>query len=218
MLDDLPAGYRPATGGAAESCSPPTHLLSEEEHHFQLRCHMYQARGLIAADTSGLSDPFARVTFLSHSHTTNVVSQTLSPTWNQSLLMRRLLLGGDLQLILQEPPHIIIEVYDEDTLSKSEYLGSTVVVPEVRLTSDPYTPPTLQYSPLHCGSQPGGDLLAAFELLQIPPSGEWTLPPLHEQEGGIYHVPANIRPMLSTYRLEVLFWGLRELKKVQLLT
>lgn len=33
---------------------------------------MYQARGLIAADNTGLSDPFARVTFMSHSQTTNV--------------------------------------------------------------------------------------------------------------------------------------------------
>lgn len=78
-----------------------------------------------------------------------------------------------------------------------------MVVPEVRLTSDPYTPPLLQYSPLHCGSQSGGDLLAAFELLQIGEFGERNLPPLEEQEGGVYTVPANIRPVLSTYRLEV---------------
>lgn len=38
---------------------------------------MYQARGLIAADTSGLSDPFARVTCLSHSQTTNVSAGVL---------------------------------------------------------------------------------------------------------------------------------------------
>lgn len=50
---------------------------------------------------------------------------------------------------------------------KAEYLGATVAVPEVRLSSDPYTPPLLQYSPLHCGSQSGGDLLGAFELLQV---------------------------------------------------
>lgn len=47
-------------------------LSSLEQHSFQLRCHMYQARGLIAADNTGLSDPFARVTFMSHSQTTNV--------------------------------------------------------------------------------------------------------------------------------------------------
>ncbi|XP_034417851.1 fer-1-like protein 6 isoform X2 [Cyclopterus lumpus] len=217
MLDDLPAGLRLATGGADASC-PPSGLLCAEQQTFQLRCHMYQARGLIAADTTGLSDPFARVTCLSHSQTTNVISQTLSPTWNQCLLMDRLVLGGDLQNLQQEPLRILIEVYDEDALGKAEYLGSTVAVPEVRLTSDPYAPPTLQYSPLHCGSQPGGDLLAAFELLQIQESGDGSLPALEKQEGDIYTVPANIRPVLSTYRLEVLFWGLRELKKVQLLS
>ncbi|XP_047457611.1 fer-1-like protein 6 isoform X2 [Mugil cephalus] len=217
MLDDLPAGFSPTTGGADASC-PPAYLHSTEQHHFQLRCHMYQARGLIAADTSGLSDPFARVTFLSHSQTTAIISQTLSPTWNQSLLMSPVVVAGDLQLLQEEPPRVLVEVYDDDALGKAEYLGATVAVPEVRLMSEPYTPPTLQYSPLHCGSQSGGDLLAAFELLQIPESGRPQLPDLEEVEGGLYQVPANIRPILSTYRLEVLFWGLRELKKVQFLS
>lgn len=45
-----------------------------------------------------------------------VISQTLSPTWNQSLLMARLLLTGDLQYIQEEPPRIVIEVYDDDAL------------------------------------------------------------------------------------------------------
>ncbi|XP_041856982.1 fer-1-like protein 6 isoform X2 [Melanotaenia boesemani] len=217
MLDDLPEGFCPATGGADASC-PPAYLLCTDQHQFQLRCHMYQARGLIAADNTGLSDPFARVTFLSHSQTTNIISQTLSPTWNQCLLMKRLLLSGDLQYIQKEPPRVVVEVYDDDALGKAEYLGATVVVPEVRLSFEAYTPPTLQYSPLHCGSQSGGDLLAAFELLQIPKSDQQSLPDLEEQEGGLLTVPTNIRPVLSTYRLEVLFWGLRELKKVQLLS
>ncbi|KAL3969404.1 nuclease HARBI1 [Sarotherodon galilaeus] len=217
MLDNLPAGFTPATRGA-DANSPPTHLHCKEQHQFQLRCHMYQARGLIAADNTGLSDPFARVTFQSHSQTTNVISQTLSPTWNQCLPMSHLLLSGDLQYIQREPPHVLIEVYDDDALGKAEYLGATVAVPEVCLSSDPYTPPTLQYNALHCGSQSGGELLAAFELLQIPNSEQQSLPDLEEQDGGIYTVPAYIRPVLSTYRLEVLFWGLRELKKVQLLS
>lgn len=40
--------------------------------------------------------------------------------------------------------------------------------------------------------------------MQIPDSGEPELPALEEMEGDIYTVPANIRPVLSTYRLEVL--------------
>ncbi|XP_037095940.1 fer-1-like protein 6 isoform X1 [Syngnathus acus] len=217
MLDELPKGFNAVTGGV-DTNSPPTHLTCTEQHQFQLRCHMYQARGLIAADNSGLSDPFARVTYLSHSQTTNVINQTLSPTWNQCLQMSHIVLSGDLQYIQQEPPRLVVEVYDDDALGKAEYLGSTVTLPEVRLFSESYTPPTLQYSPLHFASQSGGELLAAFELVQIAMSGELSLPPLKEQEGGIYEVPENIRPVLSTYRLEVLFWGLRELKKVQLLS
>ncbi|KAM4558422.1 fer-1-like protein 6 isoform 1-T1 [Odontesthes bonariensis] len=217
MLDDLPAGFTLPAGGA-ETGSPPPYLLCTEQHRFQLRCHMYQARGLIAADNTGLSDPFARVTFLSHSQTTSIISQTLSPTWNQCLPMSCLLLSGDLQHLQEEPPRVVIEVYDDDALGKAEYLGATVAVPEIRLSHEAYSPPTLQYSPLHCGSQSGGDLLAAFELLQIPESDLRSLPDLEEQEGGVFTVPANIRPVLSTYRLEVLFWGLRELKKVQLLS
>lgn len=102
MLDNLPPGFSPnkANSSAANppSCllsageaKPPAVLYStlrkrkmkkntpkfvclssSEQHSFQLRCHMYQARGLIAADNSGLSDPFARVTCMSHSQTTNV--------------------------------------------------------------------------------------------------------------------------------------------------
>lgn len=45
-----------------------------------------------------------------------VISQTLSPTWNQSLLMTHLLLSGDLQYIQEEPPRMVIEVYDDDAL------------------------------------------------------------------------------------------------------
>lgn len=45
-----------------------------------------------------------------------IISQTLSPTWNQCLPMSRLLLSGDLQYIQREPPHVLIEVYDDDAL------------------------------------------------------------------------------------------------------
>ncbi|KAJ3592748.1 hypothetical protein NHX12_007875 [Muraenolepis orangiensis] len=118
LLDNLPAGFTPST----EGIEPPTHLLPTVQHEFQLRCHMYQARGLIAADTSGLSDPFARC-----------------------VVMDRLLLSGDLEHIQQEPPRVVIEVYDDDALS--EYLGSTIAIAEVSLQGErPYSAPQLQYS------------------------------------------------------------------------
>uniref|UniRef100_A0AAZ3RIK2 C2 domain-containing protein n=1 Tax=Oncorhynchus tshawytscha TaxID=74940 RepID=A0AAZ3RIK2_ONCTS len=216
VLDNLPGGFEPK--GGTDIGNNNLFLFPPDEHKFQMRAHMYQARGLIAADSTGLSDPFARVTFLTHSHTTAIINQTLTPTWNQMLLMTRVTLHGDLAHLEQEPPCIVIEVYDDDALGKAEYLGSTVAVPVVRVSEQPYSPPQLQYSPLFSGFQSGGELLGAFELIQIPESGEEYLPALDEPDGQIYPVPGNIRPVLSRYRLEVLFWGLRELKKVQLLS
>lgn len=58
----------------------PFRYLSTDRHIFQLRAHMYQARGLIAADSNGLSDPFAKVTFLSHCQTTKVTGEARLPS------------------------------------------------------------------------------------------------------------------------------------------
>ncbi|XP_076119323.1 fer-1-like protein 6 [Alosa pseudoharengus] len=220
MMDNLPSGFEALQAVQSEerTGAPPAFLLYRDQHLFQLRAHMYQARGLIGADASGLSDPFARVSFINNSQNTTIVNQTLTPTWNQMLLVNGVTLHGDLNELAKEPPSLVIEVYDDDALGKAEYLGSAVAVPVVRLSQESYQPPLLQYSPLYCGSLAGGDLLAAFELIQVPESGEDTLPDVDEPDGLVYPVPAYIRPVLSRYRLEVLFWGLRELKKVQLLS
>ncbi|XP_051565654.1 fer-1-like protein 6 [Myxocyprinus asiaticus] len=218
VLENLPSGFElERVSSEDRSGPPPENLLYTEQHMFQLRAHMYQARGLIAADNTGLSDPFAWVSFLSNSQSTGIVKQTLTPTWNQMLLFNNVSLCGGLHEIVQEPPTVVIEVYDDDAVG-TEYLGSTVALPVVRLSEERYSPPQLQYSPLFCGSLSGGDILGAFELIQVSQSGEDTLPDVDEPDGGVYLVPSYIRPVLCMYRIEVLFWGLRELKKVQLLS
>ncbi|XP_055072011.2 fer-1-like protein 6 [Misgurnus anguillicaudatus] len=218
MLENLPSGYElEGVSSEDKSAPPPENILYTEHHRFQMRAHMYQARGLIAADNTGLSDPFARVTFLSNTQNTNIINQTLTPTWNQMLLIKNVSLYGGLRDIVEEPPLVVIEVYDDDAVG-IEYLGSTVAVPIVKPCEELYSPPQLQYSPVYCGGLSGGDILGAFELIQISQSGEHKPPAHDEPDGGIYPVPAYIRPVLCKYRIEVLFWGLRELKKVQLLS
>uniref|UniRef100_G3VT64 Fer-1 like family member 6 n=1 Tax=Sarcophilus harrisii TaxID=9305 RepID=G3VT64_SARHA len=220
ILDNLPIGYEVETPIKVSGINhPPASLTYQAQHIFQLRAHMYQARGLIAADSTGLSDPFAKVTFLSHCQTTKVISQTLSPTWNQMLLFNNIVLYGDQREVAESPPLVVVELYDSDAVGKPEYLGSTVAAPIVKLVDHEYEPPRLSYHPIFCGHLDGGDLLAVFELLQVPSSGPQDLPPIDPPDvAQIYPVPANIRPVLSTYRIEVLFWGVREMKKVQLLS
>lgn len=118
---------------------------------FQLRVHMYQARSLFAADSTGLSDPFARVFFSTQSQVTevkkkkkvsshqwkspvtlqydllhrlilNVVSscqvlaETLCPTWDQLLVFENVELFGEASELRDDPPIIVIEIYDQDTV------------------------------------------------------------------------------------------------------
>ena len=54
---------------ANTQCFPPVKQI------FQLRVHMYQGRSLFAADSTGLSDPFARVFFSTQSQVTEVRGQ-----------------------------------------------------------------------------------------------------------------------------------------------
>ena len=81
---------------------------------FQLRAHMYQARSLIGSDASGLSDPFARVIVGEYCKTTQVIDETLSPTWDELLFFEEILVYGRREDIKANPPIIIIEIYDQD--------------------------------------------------------------------------------------------------------
>lgn len=69
-----PGRVRGGRGGASPSLSLP---FPTEKQVFQLRAHMYQARSLFAADSSGLSDPFARVFFINQSQCTEVRARAL---------------------------------------------------------------------------------------------------------------------------------------------
>ena len=82
---------------------------------FQLRAYIYQARGLIGSDNSGLSDPFARVIFWNRCKQTRVVEATLSPKWDEALIFEKITLYGDANTIAMGAP-IIIEFFDYDTV------------------------------------------------------------------------------------------------------
>ncbi|XP_051908890.1 otoferlin isoform X16 [Hippocampus zosterae] len=203
---------------------PPVSLVYNMKQVFQLRAHMYQARSLFAADSSGLSDPFARVFFSTHSQVTEVLSETLCPTWDQLLVFDNVELFGEAGELRDDPPIIVVEIYDQDTVGKAEFIGRTFAKPAIKMCEEHYGPPRfppqLEYFQIYRGNCTAGELLAAFELLQIGQGGATDLPPLEGptdfERGPIIPVPLGIRPVLSRYRIEVLFWGLRDLKRVNL--
>uniref|UniRef100_A0A8D3CHV0 Otoferlin a n=1 Tax=Scophthalmus maximus TaxID=52904 RepID=A0A8D3CHV0_SCOMX len=189
--------------------------LSPLSQVFQLRAHMYQARSLFAADSSGLSDPFARVFFSTHSQVTEVLSETLCPTWDQLLVFDDVELFGEASELRDDPPIIVVELYDQDTVGKAEFIGRTFAKPTIKMCEEHYGPPRfppqLEYYQIYRGNCTAGELLAAFELLQVQ---DIFNPPTLKFSSLLTIFPHLLNCCVSL--VQVLFWGLRDLKRINL--
>lgn len=165
-----------------------------------------------------------------------MIDETLSPTWDELLIIEEILIYGTADEIKHDPLSIVIEIFDQDKVGKSEFIGRALAKPVVKLRGDNYSkpkfPPSLEWFDISRGNDHAGELLAAFELLEIPHrDDEYQLPalptpkdiPIYKETDPkdivlILPVPKEIRPTLARYRIEVLFWGLRDLKRIHLLT
>lgn len=63
---------------------------------------------------SGSLDPYVRVAFGSVSQTTQPLEKTLCPTWDQTLIFEKLVIHGAVEKVVENPPNIIMEIYDKD--------------------------------------------------------------------------------------------------------
>ncbi|KAH0515665.1 Fer-1-like protein 4 [Microtus ochrogaster] len=209
------------------SAGLPHSLYREDFSYFQLRAHLYQARGVLAADDSGLSDPFARVLISTQCQTTRVLEQTLSPLWDELLVFDQLIVDGRREHLQEEPPLVVINVFDHNKFGPSVFLGRALAAPKVKLIEDPYQRPELQFFPLRKGKQTAGEVIATFELIELDYSGHFEpsvpsdvepqdLSSLVQPISGHLALPAHVHPVLREFRIEVLFWGLRGLGRVHL--
>nr|XP_023482231.1 fer-1-like protein 4 [Equus caballus] len=209
------------------SAGLPHSLYRDDFSYFQLRAHLYQARGVLAADDSGLSDPFARVLISTQCQTTRVLEQTLSPLWDELLVFDQLIVDGRREHLQEEPPLVVVNVFDHNKFGPHVFLGRALAAPRVKLIEDPYQRPELQFFPLRKGPQAAGELIATFELIELDYSGRLepsvpsdvepqNLTPLAEPLSGRLSLPPHVRPVLRDFRVEVLFWGLRGLGRVHL--
>ncbi|KAI4562641.1 hypothetical protein MJT46_011603 [Ovis ammon polii x Ovis aries] len=209
------------------SAGLPHSLYRDDFSYFQLRAHLYQARGVLAADDSGLSDPFARVLISTQCQTTRVLEQTLSPLWNELLVFDQLIVDGRREHLQDEPPLVIVNVFDHNKFGPDVFLGRALAAPRVKLMEDPYQHPELQFFHLRRGPRAAGELIATFELIELDyssglePSVPSDVEPqdltlLAEPFSGRLSLPPHVHPVLREFRVEVLFWGLRGLGRVHL--
>ncbi|KFO13704.1 Fer-1-like 4, partial [Balearica regulorum gibbericeps] len=201
---------------------PPSQLSRDDFSYFQLGAHLYQARGILPAGDNGLSDPFVRVVFSTHCQTTRMLEGTLSPMWNELLLFDQLIIDGKKEELKTETPIIIINLFSHNKFGSPEFLGQAFAVPQVKLVDEQYTKPALQFFDFYKGTKAAGELIATFELIELDYSGylEDVEPKepdyLGDPHAGRFIIPEGIRPVLKEFRIEILFWGLRDLKRVNL--
>ncbi|KFP63125.1 Fer-1-like 4, partial [Cariama cristata] len=226
-LAELPEEFKYLSDSGQEiaqlsAYSPPSRLSRDDFSYFQLRAHLYQARGILPADDNGLSDPFARVVFSTHCQTTRMLEETLSPMWNELLLFDQLIIDGKKEELKTETPIVIINLFSHNKFGSPEFLGQAFAIPQVKLVDEPYTKPALQFFDFYKGTKAAGELIATFELIELDYSGylEDVEPKepnyLGDPHAGRFVIPEGIRPVLKEFRIEILFWGLRDLKRVNL--
>uniref|UniRef100_W5MRC4 C2 domain-containing protein n=1 Tax=Lepisosteus oculatus TaxID=7918 RepID=W5MRC4_LEPOC len=223
----LPAGFNinnEEEESVISGITLPSNLITEVQSFFQMRAHFYQARGLLAADENGLADPFAKVTFSAFSQSTKVIEETLSPTWGETLIFDHILIEGSREDFQSDPPSVCVEIYDQDYFGSPEYLGQCFIVPVVFLEGDEYVQPSLRIFDITRGMRHAGELLAVVEFIELDYSsfGEPKIPehivPQELEYQDKYVIPEGIQPVLEPYRIEVLLWGLRDLKNLNILS
>lgn len=183
---------------------------------YHLRCYIYQARNLMALDKDSFSDPYAHVSFLHRSKTTEIIHSTLNPTWDQTIIFDEIEIYGEPQTVLQNPPKVVIELFDSDQVGKDEFLGRSLCSPLVKLNSEMDITPKLLWYPVMNGDKACGDVLVTAELILRHKDGS-NLPILPSQRApNLYMVPQGIRPVVQLTAIEILAWGLRNMKNYQM--
>ncbi|KAG8509687.1 Fer-1-like protein 5, partial [Galemys pyrenaicus] len=215
-----------------------TPLLSyPEPHYYQLFCYIYQARNLMSTQVQTFQGPFIRVVFLNHSQCTQILRSSAAPTWDQTLIFQHLLLYENPQDTKESPPLVVLELWQRDSWGKESLWGRTMWPPEVWLDVQKRRLPPMRWHPLinELGDEEG-EILASCELIleterqQAQPEGDsdsLSLTPclqnLREEvpllsvpwKNGLYTLPKSIQPTLKKMAIELLVWGLRNMKQVR---
>uniref|UniRef100_A0A8C4E0W6 Myoferlin like n=1 Tax=Dicentrarchus labrax TaxID=13489 RepID=A0A8C4E0W6_DICLA len=166
-----------------------------------------------------IPDPYAHVSFLHVSKTTEVIRATLNPTWDQTLIFEDIEIYGDPQTFARSPPDVVLELYDSDQVGKDEPMGRCTCPPIVNLNPSVVVSPKLLWYPVTKKGRSAGDVLMAAELLLKDKGTEGDLPLVPPRRGEkLYMVPQGIRPVVQLTAIEVLTWGLRNMKTYQLAT
>ncbi|XP_010080357.1 PREDICTED: fer-1-like protein 4, partial [Pterocles gutturalis] len=145
----------------------------------------------------------------------------------QGLRVRRRLSRANVKEKVKETRKVLAKLRFMAKEGSPEFLGQAFAVPQVKLVDEPYVKPALQFFDFYKGTKAAGELIATFELIELDyssylePSVPEDVEPkepnyLGDPCAGRFIIPEGIRPVLKEFHIEILFWGLRDLKQVNL--
>uniref|UniRef100_A0AAQ5XG21 C2 domain-containing protein n=1 Tax=Amphiprion ocellaris TaxID=80972 RepID=A0AAQ5XG21_AMPOC len=197
--------------------TPTVSCSFDRSYMYHLRVYVYQAQNLTSMDKDSFSDPYAHVSFLHVSKTTEKLRATLNPTWDQTLIFNDIEIHGDPRNVASHPPDVVLEFFDHDQVGKDEMLGRSICTPLVKLNPSMDETPKLLWHPIIQKGQKAGEALVAAELILKDKSSESDLPLVPPKRAeNLYMVPQGIRPVVQLTAVEILAWGLRNMKTYQL--
>eukprot|EP00055_Hartaetosiga_balthica_P009303 m.36689 g.36689 ORF g.36689 m.36689 type:complete len:2178 (-) comp6693_c0_seq1:45-6578(-) len=220
-VDDIP----PLTLKQKEATfSSGVYLRYNSEERYEARVHLYQARRLLAADSSGFSDPYV-VMYCGHKRTRSItIKQSISPIFDQVLRIQNVTIPGDNSFNSEFLPPIVLEFFDYDSIGSHDFLGRVVVPARIRTIVN-RAPPTLNWYKIERHGEDAGEVLIAAELVHMLEIDNIPVPHLKtvmdqciRKRERIIPIPRDIRPELRLIRIDVFLWGVRNVGKYNFLS
>uniref|UniRef100_A0A8C2AK31 Myoferlin like n=1 Tax=Cyprinus carpio TaxID=7962 RepID=A0A8C2AK31_CYPCA len=196
-IDEDEKGSKKDTTKLFGANTPTVFCRFDKSFIYHLRVYVYQAKNLLPMDKDSFSDPYAHVSFLHVSKTTEIVKSSLNPTWDQTLIFDDIEIYGDPQSIAHNPPSVVLEVYDNDQVGKDEPMGRCTCPPVVKLNPATQLTPKLLWYPITMKGRNAGEMLVAAELFR----------------GNAVILTNNA---LKPNQITILTWGLRNMKAYHL--
>ncbi|KAI4503915.1 hypothetical protein M0802_001318 [Mischocyttarus mexicanus] len=148
----------------------------------------------------------------------DVIRQSLDPLWDESLIFPGVKIHGTREHIKIMPPKVVLQVFDQDICGMKEFCGRCIAVPLVKLSTETYSSPDFQpklrWYRFQSGKNYTGSILATFELIETEETDMDDVSLDEKTQEEIKNIPTEIRPKMTSYRLEVIFWGVRDMKKL----
>ncbi|XP_072930870.1 otoferlin-like isoform X2 [Epargyreus clarus] len=217
---------------AFEQCMPIGYKLKIKDFNMCVKCggimiecrvFIYKARLFCHNGGSDLGHVFLRINTSSGSKSSKAVEKSLTPVWNQFLSWRKMMFTSSERLI-KYPPVVLVEINSTDLQGKTDLVGSFQMEAVVDDRNDFNSAPKLQWYEMYKGMESTGKVLMSIQILQVPEkilkSMFYTqdedcfvssdINEFDESFTDIGQLPASLIPRTSTYKVDIYWWGLRE--------